>query len=73
MARNPLNVDFGAWSGVEDDLQLVDNLEGEMLSWSWVGFCTLSYGCLVVDKYPDGIGAGVRLYPFSGMIRCCYT
>ena len=41
-----------------------------MLSWSWVGFYTSSYGCLVVDKYPDGIGVGVRLYPVSGKYCC---
>ena len=40
-----------------------------MLSWSRVVFGTSSYGSLVVDKYPNGIGAGVRLYPFSGMYR----
>ena len=38
-----------------------------MLSWSRVGFGTSSYGSLVVNKYPNGIGAGVRLYLFSGM------
>ena len=41
-----------------------------MLSWSWVGFYTSSYGCLVVDKYPDGIGTGVCLYPVSGKYYC---
>ena len=56
MAWDPLDVDFGVWSGVEDGLEVVDNLEGEMLSWNWVWFCTSSYGCLVVDKYPDGTG-----------------
>ena len=65
-----MDVDFGVWSAIEDGLQVVDNLEGEMLSWSWVGFYASSYGCLVVDKYPDGIGAGIRLYPVSGKYCC---
>ena len=69
MARHPLDVDFGVWSGVEDSLEVVDNLEGEGLSRSRVWSGTLSYGCLVVDKYPNGIGAGVCLYQFSSM--CC--
>ena len=40
-----------------------------MLFRSRLGFGTSSYGCLVVDKYPNGIGAWVCLYPFSSM--CC--
>ena len=35
-----------------------------------MGFCASLYGCLVVDKYPDGIGAGIHLYPVSG--KYCY-
>ena len=69
MARDPLDVDNGVWSGLEDSLQVVDNLEEEVLSRSRVGFGTSSYGCLVVDKYPNGIGAGICLHPFSSM--CC--
>ena len=69
MARDLLDVDFGIWSGVEDSLQVVDNLEGEVLSRSRVGFGTSSYGCLVIDKYPNGIGAWVCLYQFSSI--CC--
>ena len=67
MARDPLDVDFGVWSGVEDFSKVFDNLEGKMLSRGRVGFCTSSYGCLVVDKDPDGIGVGVFCYPFSSM------
>ena len=70
MARDPLDIDSGVWSGIEDGLEVADNLKGEMLSRSWMGLCTLSYGCLVVYKNPDGIGVGVCLYPFSG--NCCY-
>ena len=69
MTRDPLDIDSGVWSGVEDSLEFPDNLEGEMLSRSWVGLCTSSYGCLVVNKNPNGIGVGVHLYPFSG--NCC--
>ena len=69
VARDPLDIDSGVRSGIEDGLEVADNLEGEMLSRSWVGLCTSSYGSLVVDKYPNGIGIGVHLYPFSG--NCC--
>ena len=70
MTRDPLDVDFGVWSGVEDGLEVADNLEGEMLSGSWVWCCVSSYGCLVVDKFPNRIGVGVRFYPFSSKYCC---
>ena len=67
MARHPLNVDSDVWSGVEDGLDVVNDLEAEVLSWGGVGFEASAYCCLVVDKDPNGPGVGVVLCPVSGM------
>ena len=45
MARYPLDVNSGVWSGVEDGLKVFDNLEREMLSWGRVGSCASLLGC----------------------------
>ena len=67
MTRHPLDVDLDVWAGVEDGLDVVNDLEAKVLSWGGVGFEASSYCCLVVDKDPNGPGVGVVLYPLSGM------
>ena len=67
MARNPLHVDSGVWSGVSDGQKVFDNLEGDVLSGGRVWFGASSNCGLVVDKDPDCVGVGVVLNPLSGI------
>ena len=61
MTRHPLDVDLDVWAGVEDGIDVVNDLEAKVLSWGGVGFEASAYCCLVVDKDPNGPGAGVVL------------
>ena len=67
MARNPLDVDLDVLSGIEDGMEVFDNLEAEVLAWGGVGFDASADCCLVVDKYPDGLSGGVVLCPTSSI------
>ena len=49
------SVDLDVLSGIEDGMEVFDNLEAEVLAWGGVGFDASADCCLVVDKFPDGL------------------
>ena len=49
MTWNPLDVDSDVLSGVEEGLEVFNDLEAEVLAWCGVGFETSADCCLVVD------------------------
>lgn len=67
MSRNPLDVDFDVRSDVQDILEVLDGLEGKVLSWCGMGLGVSSNGCLVVGKDPYGVCTAVVFCPLSGM------
>lgn len=68
VAWNPLDPNLGVWSGVEDRLDVVNDLETEVLSCRGVWLEASVDGCLVVHKDPDGFDVSVLLNPLSGMV-----